>query len=277
MPEFNKLSSHTLRWLTGVLIGIPVLVCFIAGPSWLWLLLVTAVAAIGLWEFHGLLFPEPLPPAWQICSYAAGILLPLGTYMGGLEGLNAILLLSLFSAFCLMMFSSPLDQGLITRIALLSLAWLYLPFLLSFVILVGMAVQGRFWILFVMAVVVTGDAGAYHTGCKLGRHKLYEAVSPKKTVEGAIGGLVCSILAGSFFGIVFLRDVPFGWLVFFSLVVALTGQLGDLIESMIKRNSGKKDSSGLLPGHGGILDRLDSLLFAFPVLWFLLNWILLDH
>ncbi|MHC1724647.1 MAG: phosphatidate cytidylyltransferase [Syntrophobacteraceae bacterium] len=277
MPGFNKLSSHALRWVTGLLIGVPVLACFVAGPSWIWFLLISAVAAIGLWEFHGLLFPEPLPANWRICSYMAGFLLPLGAYLQGLDGLNTALLVSIFAAFCLMMLSSPLAQDSIPRVALLSLAWLYLPFLLSFVLLVGMAPQGRFWILFVMAVVVTGDAGAYHTGMKFGRHKLYETVSPKKTIEGAIGGLVCSMLAGTIFGIIFLRNVPAASLLVLSCVVALTGQVGDLIESMIKRNSGKKDSSGLLPGHGGVLDRLDSLLFAFPVIWFLLKWVAPDH
>jgi phosphatidate cytidylyltransferase len=126
--------------------------------------------------------------------------------------------------------------------------------------------------LFLLVVIVAGDACAYHTGRWIGRHKLYRAVSPMKTIEGAIGGLFLSIVAGSIFGFIFLRNMPLAKLFFFSLAVAATGQVGDLIESMIKRNSGKKDSSGLLPGHGGILDRLDSLIFAFPVLWALLQW-----
>ena len=118
--------------------------------------------------------------------------------------------------------------------------------------------------MFLLVVIVAGDAGAYHTGRRIGRHKLYPAVSPMKTIEGAIGGLFLSIVAGSIIGLIFLRNVPLARLFFFSLAVAATGQVGDLIESMIKRNSGKKDSSGLLPGHGGMLDRLDSLHFRFP-------------
>ena len=115
-------------------------------------------------------------------------------------------------------------------------------------------------------------SGAYHAGSRIGRRKLYEIVSPKKTIEGAIGGLFSSVAAGSIVGLIFLRNVPLAALLFFSLAVAVTGQIGDLIESMLKRNCGKKDSSTLLPGHGGILDRLDSLIFSFPIMWALLQW-----
>ncbi len=201
-----------------------------------------------------------------------GSCMPLGTYLWGITGLNFALFISFFAALSLMMLSSPLDCEEIARIALLSFAWLYVPYFVSFVLLVGAAPQGRFWILFVLAVTVAGDAGAYHTGFRIGRHKLYQIVSPKKTIEGAVGGLISSVIAGSIVGLIFLNNVPLAALCLFSLAVAVTGQIGDLIESMLKRNSGKKDSSGLLPGHGGVLDRLDSLIFSFPVMWALLQW-----
>ncbi len=272
MPDSLKSSSSVKRWVTGILVGLPVLVCIAAGPAWSWWLLVSLVTTIGLWEMHGLLFHVPLSGKWRFFSFAAGLFLPLATYLWGITGLNFALFLSFFAALCLMMISSPLDCDEISRIALLSFAWLYLPYFISFVLLIRGAPQGRFWILFLLVVIVAGDAGAYHTGRRIGRHKLYRAVSPKKTIEGAIGGLFFSIVAGSVIGLIFLRNVPLARLFFFSLAVAATGQVGDLIESMIKRNSGKKDSSGLLPGHGGLLDRLDSLIFAFPVLWALLQW-----
>jgi phosphatidate cytidylyltransferase len=198
--------------------------------------------------------------------------LPFSTYLWGITGLNFALFVSFFGALSFKMISSPSDRDEIERIALLSFALIYLPYFISFVLLIGGAQQGRYWILFLLTVIVAGDAGAYHTGLRIGRHKLYQAVSPKKTIEGAIGGLFCSIVAGTIIGLIFLRNVPSARLFYFSLAVAVTGQAGDLIESMIKRTSGKKDSSFLLPGHGGLLDRLDSLIFAFPVLWALLQW-----
>jgi phosphatidate cytidylyltransferase len=271
MPDSQKPRPHIQRWVTGTLVGLPVLVCVTAGPPWSWYLLVSVVTTLGLWEIHGFLFQAPLPGKWLILSFAAGLFMPLGTYLWGIAGLNFTLFISFFAALSLMMLSSPLDRDQIGQVGLLSFAWLYLPYFMSFVLLIGAAPQGRFWILFVLAVTVAGDAGAYHIGSRIGRRKLYQVVSPKKTIEGAIGGLFSSVVAGSAVGFIFLRNVPFATLLFFSLAVAVTGQIGDLIESMLKRNCGKKDSSALLPGHGGILDRLDSLIFSFPVMWALLQ------
>jgi phosphatidate cytidylyltransferase len=276
MSESPKLSSHQKRWLTGVFIGMPVLACIAFGPSWGWYILVSAVAAVGLWELHGLFFPVTLCSKWTVFSFAAGLYIPFAAYHWGSAGLSLALVACLFAAFSLTVLSAPLNSEEISRIAVLALCWLYVPYMLSFVLLVGAAPQGRFWILFVLAVIVAGDAGAYYSGRRMGRHKLHEIVSPKKTVEGAVGGLISSVVAGSILGLIFLRHVPLIKLLLFGLLIAITGQVGDLIESMIKRNSGKKDSSALLPGHGGILDRLDSHLFAFPVMWALLKWAALD-
>jgi phosphatidate cytidylyltransferase len=276
MPDTLKSNPHFQRWFTGVFIGLPVLACVAAGPSWSWYLIVSVGAAIGLWELHGLLFDDALSRKWQCVSFAAGILLPLGTYLWGITGLNFALFVSFFAALFIMMVSAPIDHDEIGRIALLTFAWLYLPYFISFVILVGNAPQGRLWILFVLAVIISGDAGAYHIGVRMGRHKLYEVVSPKKSVEGAIGGLFSSLLAGMIFGSIFFRNISSTKLMLCAFVLATAGQIGDLIESMLKRNSGKKDSSHLLPGHGGILDRLDSMIFAFPAMWVLLKWIAAD-
>ena len=276
MSDSLKSNPHLQRWFTGVFIGLPVLACVAAGPPWSWYLLVSVGAAIGLWELHGLLFHDSLSRKWQFVSFAAGLFLPLGTYLWGITGLNLGLFVSFFAALFIMMLSTPIDSDEIGRIALLSFAWLYLPYFISFVILVGAEPQGRFWILFVLAVIVSGDAGAYHVGVRIGRHKLYPVVSPNKSIEGAIGGLFSSLLAGAILGSIFLKNVPMAKLLLCTIVVASAGQIGDLIESMLKRNCGKKDSSHLLPGHGGILDRLDSMIFAFPAMWALLKWIVAD-
>ncbi len=276
MSDSLKSNPHLQRWFTGVFIGLPVLACVAAGPPWSWYLLVSVGAAIGLWELHGLLFHDSLSRKWQFVSFAAGLFLPLGTYLWGITGLNLGLFVSFFAALFIMMLSTPIDSDEIGRIALLSFAWLYLPYFISFVILVGAEPQGRFWILFVLAVIVSGDAGAYHVGVRIGRHKLYPVVSPNKSIEGAIGGLFSSLLAGAILGSIFLKNVPMARLLLCTIVVASAGQIGDLIESMLKRNCGKKDSSHLLPGHGGILDRLDSMIFAFPAMWALLKWIVAD-
>jgi phosphatidate cytidylyltransferase len=131
------------------------------------------------------------------------------------------------------------------------------------------------WIFLALMVTIANDAGAYYSGRFYGRRKLYEVVSPKKTIEGSLGGIAAGMIVGTCFGVLFLPKAPIARLLLLSLVLTVVGQLGDLMESMLKRISGVKDSSQILPGHGGVLDRLDSLLFVFPMVWFFANWIVI--
>lgn len=133
--------------------------------------------------------------------------------------------------------------------------------------------HGGFAVLMVMAITFGGDTGAYFAGRTLGRHKLYEKISPKKTIEGAVGGVATGILAAfiarAFFpGLGILTPVDAAIL---GGVGAIAGMLGDLFESMVKRAYGVKDSGTLIPGHGGVLDRIDALLFVGPFAWFYLE------
>jgi phosphatidate cytidylyltransferase len=128
--------------------------------------------------------------------------------------------------------------------------------------------SGGHMVVFVLLVAWIGDTGAYFAGRFLGNKKLYPAVSPKKTWAGAIGGLAGSVAAGLAMKAIFPTELRPGWIdiVLIAAPGALLGQLGDLSESLIKRSTGVKDSGGLLPGHGGILDRVDALLFMGPYL-----------
>jgi phosphatidate cytidylyltransferase len=136
---------------------------------------------------------------------------------------------------------------------------------------------GIFYLLFVAGVVVGCDAGAYFTGRRFGRHKLAPAISPKKTVEGAVGGVLFGTAVGGVFKLVFDVFWPelsagFGWVsvLLFGIVVAIVGTMGDLVESLLKRDAEIKDAGSLLPGMGGVLDRIDSALLGIPVMYYLL-------
>jgi len=133
--------------------------------------------------------------------------------------------------------------------------------------------EGR-WeeLLLILSVIWAGDMAAFWVGRKWGKHKVTPRISPHKSLEGYVAGLLGSILAAVLFGTYFLPVWSMSYLVLTGLVLAAAGMVGDLFESMIKRSADLKDSSNLLPGHGGILDRLDSLFFALPAYSCLLIW-----
>jgi len=130
---------------------------------------------------------------------------------------------------------------------------------------------GLSWVLVLLAVIWAGDIAALLTGRSWGRTPLAPSISPRKTWEGALGGLLAGILAAWAIQQFFLGELPLAHVLVLAVVLGIMGQLGDLAESLIKRAAGAKDSSGLIPGHGGVLDRIDSLLFAFPTLYIYLS------
>jgi phosphatidate cytidylyltransferase len=152
---------------------------------------------------------------------------------------------------------------------------LYLGGLASFFVLLRDAGDGRDLVFFTMLTVWTADTGAYGVGRLIGRHKLAPAISPGKTIEGAIGSLITGFIA--VFVLDAILDLGFRTedLVALGLILPPVIMVGDLAESALKRALGVKDSSGLVPGHGGIADRLDSLLFAAPAVYYYLKWIIL--
>lgn len=128
---------------------------------------------------------------------------------------------------------------------------------------------GPEWLFLAVALAFSSDTGAYFAGRAFGKRKLYEAVSPKKTVEGSIGGLLGGVAAMVGMGTFWLaKDIPILHAVILGVVGSMLGQAGDLVESMIKRTFGVKDSGNILPGHGGMLDRVDALLFVAPLVYY---------
>jgi phosphatidate cytidylyltransferase len=272
MVNWRQWDSHQKRWGTALLLAAPVLLVLTAGPYWSWLLVVVPLVGLGLWEFADMVFAKGLPPWWQAFYISAGLLLPMGAFLLGVDGLQGALFAAVFAAFFFTLSFAPQDAAGVSRIARLTLGWLYVSYLMSHVLLIGQTNGGNRWVFFALLVTIANDAGAFYSGRKFGRHKLYERVSPKKTIEGSVGGIIGAMAVGASFGYLFLGSIQVASLLVLSLVLAVTGQVGDLIESQIKRISGVKDSSNVLPGHGGVLDRLDSLLFVFPVVWFFVNW-----
>jgi phosphatidate cytidylyltransferase len=145
---------------------------------------------------------------------------------------------------------------------------LYVPLLLGHLVLTRELPHGIQWIFLLLILVMSGDTGAYYVGSSLGRHKLYPLVSPNKSIEGAVGGLAGSLLGVFSARWIFFPELTVVDCLLTALIIGSLGQMGDLFESLLKRSFGVKDSGTIIPGHGGILDRLDSILFAAPAMYY---------
>ena len=148
----------------------------------------------------------------------------------------------------------------------------YIGFLSSYLLLVRALPEGNYWLIIASAVTAGADSGAYFVGCSIGKRKLCPNISPKKTIEGALGGLFFALIIAFAAAYFLLPEVSPWFLGLGTVVLTVAGVAGDLTESIIKRGTGTKDSGTCLGGHGGILDRIDSLLFAVPVLYTVLTF-----
>ena len=154
------------------------------------------------------------------------------------------------------------------EVAFALLAFIYIPFLLMHLVLLRQTTFGVQWLLVVMLIVMTNDSAAYYTGSAFGKHRLYPLVSPKKSIEGAVGGLFGSLCGTLLAKFTFFPQLTFCDAAVTALVIGMVGQAGDLFESLLKRSFNVKDSGTIIPGHGGVLDRLDSILFAAPITYY---------
>jgi phosphatidate cytidylyltransferase len=248
------------RLLTAA-IGVPATILLtLYSPNLLFALLVALAAACCLWEFmaFGSSRLGARPGEW-LFLLAMGVTL---SFAGGVSSALTALALAILISATAITFASPFSEAF-GKVAFAIMGLVYCAFLLGFLLLMR-----REMILVLLGILWIGDAAAYYGGTAFGRHLLAPHISPKKTVEGAFAGLIGSIIAGVVLG-VWVANERSGILLIASIGAACAGQVGDLVESALKRSAGVKDSSELLPGHGGLLDRLDGLLFAAPVFyWF---------
>lgn len=161
-------------------------------------------------------------------------------------------------------------EGFVGDVAASALLIAYIPLLGASVPLLLVASDGTMRILTIVACVVASDTGAFAVGVLVGRHKMAPTISPNKTWEGFAGGIVFSVAVGVLAAI-YLLQIHWAIGLLLGVLLSLAGTVGDLVESLIKRDVGLKDMSNFLPGHGGVMDRLDSMLVAVPVGWMILH------
>jgi phosphatidate cytidylyltransferase len=151
----------------------------------------------------------------------------------------------------------------------------YIGLLGAHVVLLRFMPDGGSWLIIASAITACSDTGAYFIGRAIGSRKLCPNISPNKTLEGAVGGVLCGLIGAVFFAVLLLPSLNWFFLIAASILLAGVGIAGDLTESIIKRGTATKDSGSCLAGHGGVLDRVDSLLFVCPVLYYLLVFLVI--
>lgn len=248
-------------------IALPLLLLLIVKGSYLLFTAFIALAAfIGLMEYCRMTLPA---------RAVAGIVVPLaGSLLPFLFYLRSAALTAFAIAFCFLaisiytLFSFKEIQRAASEAALLFFGVIYLPYLLGYLVLLRNHPLGIKWILLIIFIVMSGDSAAYFIGTRYGKNRLYPEVSPKKSIEGAIGGLAGSLLGAMAAKLLFFAEISAVDALLAALLIGTLGQIGDLFESLLKRSCNVKDSGTIFPGHGGILDRLDSILFAAPAAYY---------
>ncbi len=257
------------RLITALVVIPPFLLLVRFGPPHTLAVLVTVTAVLGLYEFYQLTLPRDGFMV-KVGGILFGVILCI-LFECSLKGLfTPFLFLLLFVLF----FVHLLYKGELSlvpkNVGISVLGIIYIPYLLSHITLINKLPEGVFWVLVLLAAVWIGDTFALLIGTWWGKRKLSPRISPNKTVEGFIACFFGAVLAVFACKALFLQALPPLDAVAVGVGIALFGQLGDLSESMIKRGAKTKDSGSLFPGHGGMLDRLDSFLFAAPFLYYYL-------
>jgi phosphatidate cytidylyltransferase len=253
--------------LVGLTLGALVLVPLYSPYRWTFVIVIGAAMAVGTYEvvsaLRGLGAQPPLAPL-----LAGGVAMVVLAYQQGSESLFVALVLTVLA--CIVWRLADPAEGYLRDTAAATFTAVYVPFLISFAALLTVPSDGSKRVTAFIATVVCSDVGGYAAGVLFGKHLMAPSVSPKKSWEGFVGSVIaCAAAGGIFFVKLFDASPVLG--VVYGLAVVGTATLGDLGESMVKRDIGVKDMGNLLPGHGGLMDRLDSLLPTAPVAFLLLS------
>lgn len=240
--------------------------------EWVFALATLVLTAVGLYEFYAMAGKKGIR-IYKYFGIGMGLLIQLSILMRFEPTKKWELLFILLTLLFLtmMQFRRRQNAGVLVDISVTLFGVLYVAWLFSFLIKLRYLDGGLGFFSAALIITKLGDIGAYLVGTRFGKHPLMPRISPKKSVEGALGGLIFSVAGGilcrSFLG----ADVAYLSVIFISIAMGILGQLGDLSESLFKRDCNVKDSGSLLPGLGGVLDSIDSLLFSVPAFYFYLN------
>lgn len=263
----GALDPLVVRILSGVLIAALIVGLLAVGRPGLYVLVV-GISVPALWEFRGLSRRMGYrAPSWLL--YPLGLVFAFSGTLLKVVPLEQVLSVALIAGLSVFLVLPGRREGLGRwAMGLAGAVYVGMPFNYYLLLYEGAhRAPGLLWIVLILVTVVVSDAMALLVGLRIGRHPFFPAISPKKTVEGAVAGLVCSVPV-MVVGGTFLLGLPWWHAAVLGLLIGVTAQIGDLVESQMKRLARVKDSSNLIPGHGGVLDRVDSALFP-PIVVFL--------
>jgi phosphatidate cytidylyltransferase len=293
-PAIRK--AFLSRLLSTVILWTVVLAALFSGnrliSDYVFLAIMVFLAVFGLVEFYGLVEKRDLV-CFQYWGVFGGVLLMVGTFLNltghigasaspaGVNDFETSLIILFVLGLCLRQFVSRSNTAGILAVSTTLFGLMYVPWLLNFIQKInffpGIGFNGKFFVLYFILVTKFSDTGAYVVGSLIGRHKMIPRISPGKTWEGFFGAIVVSTGASVLFAQIFADKMPGMNLlhaVVLGIVLSITAVVGDLIESLFKREAGVKDSGHVFPGIGGILDLLDSLLFNAPIMYLYLRHVL---
>jgi len=262
------------RLISSILILAFVCLTIFVFPNWFFGFVATLMIIAGLFEFYSMLEKRSIL-AYKYFGILVGMAIPLSIYLdfrltSGWEFL-------FITSACLIIFVMQLTRG-DTQQAIVSVSTtlfgiLYISWFFSFLIRLKLLSGGAGFVAFLIFTTKASDMGAYVVGSMMGRHSLIQRISPKKTWEGAIGGFLSSILVAYLCkGLV--PQIPSSHILYLGAFLGVIGQIGDLYESLLKRDCQIKDASGLFPGLGGMLDIIDSIIFTAPIFYFYIKYVL---
>jgi phosphatidate cytidylyltransferase len=263
-------------------IGIPLGIIVIYFGGLVFNIVIYIISAIALWEFYKLAEKKGYPTDFALgigLGFATigpytifmldGTLLEDMFYYELLKGAVFVYVLCFLLVPFYFLFSKK--ENYLAGIGVVFAGFFYISLPFFCLVILRDLDNGFYWTILTFATIWICDSAAYFIGKKFGKHKLMSVVSPKKTIEGAIAGFIAALIFFIFASNYLINEISLTTSIVLGVVIGIFGQIGDLIESKIKRDVGAKDSSNLIPGHGGILDRFDSIIFVVPFVLIILN------
>ena len=269
------------RILSGLVLGAVALLAIFVMPNWLFALIAIAFIALGLYEFFTLIEKKGIP-IYKYFGILIGIMIPVSIYFKfePTKGWELFFIVAACLGLFLAQFTRRENSQAIVGVSTTLFGIVYVSWFFSFMIKLKFAqdmsasINGSNLVLFLLLVTKVGDMGAYFIGSFIGKHSLIARISPKKSVEGALGGLIISVLTAYLAKGLLPAKIPAYHFLILGVSLGILGQIGDLSESLIKRDCQVKDSGYLVPGMGGILDVMDSILFTAPIFYFYMRFLL---